>query len=278
MRAVTHLRVFKLPPRTRGTGEQARATLGDSAPFPDAVTSAHAVDPMREGEVVASASWRRMRGVSVVLTIAGVLAALLLTLALIPVRAEARAATTPSLHALLRVGWPRVVAVGWHSGEGATLWAAGRAMRVGRATARVQERPRRRSRPLSWNNRAAVPGLWRLARALLRTVRLRAEGSLALTWDDPFLVCQAEGLRLAAEGAARRPSRWLSLAIGPPALRCDVAVSATVWLPRVAFVLVRWMLGPDGRAARAAWRPSQRTQGAPPWSSSNNSSGASPTA
>lgn len=219
-----------------------------------------------------------MRGVSVILTIAGVLAALLLAVVLIPVRAEARAATTPSLHALLRVGWPRVVAVGWRSGAGATVWAAGRAMRIGRPKARVQVRPSRPSRRLSWSSRAAVPGLWRLARALLRTVRLRAEGSLAVTWDDPFLVCQAEGLRLAAEGAARRPARWLSLTIGRPALRCDVAVTATVWLPQIAFVLVRWMLGPDGRAARAAWRLPQRTQGAPPWSSSNSSSGASPTA
>lgn len=223
--------------------------------------------------------------------VAAVVATLLAALVLLPWRASLHVTGAPRVTA--RVGWPiGLLAVGWRSGHpGVTLWA-GRRARTVRPRPEAPRPPRRRERVRRaagraralWSHRATGPGVLRLVRAVLRTVRLRAEGRLALTWDDPFLVCQAEGVRLALEGAAGRPTGWLSVAIGRPALDGELVVRMTVWLPRTAWAVIRWLLSADGRAALRAARalrartPKPPTRGGSPWSSSRTSSGASPTA
>lgn len=218
--------------------------------------------------------------------------ALLLVALLVPARAEVLATTTPKVHAAVRVGWPfGLLAVGWRTRAGFTVWAGKRAFSPARRPRRPPKKQKAKRATkgagalaairAQWASRGSTPGLLRLARPLLRALRLRASGSLAITWDDPFLVCQVEGLRLAVDGAARRPTRWLSLTIGRPALEADVRVRATLWLPQLGFIVLRWLLGPDGRAARHAWRRRRATRhskGARPWSRSRSSSGASPTA
>lgn len=235
---------------------------------------------------------------SVLLVLLTLVAALLAGLLLLPWRAEVRVSTEPRLNASARIGWPLgALAVGWRSGHpGVSLWAGPlvRSFAAGGAPRAKRPRPRRPRRSLrgaldaareAWARRAMGPALVRLGWALLRGVRLRATGSLALGWDDPYAICQAEGVRLAVEGALRRPVGWFSLTFGRPSLTGTLRVRLTIWPPRALFTLLRWLVGPDGRATLRAVRATRArraarhpNRGGPAWSSSSTSSGASPTA
>jgi hypothetical protein len=134
-----------------------------------------------------------------------------------------------------------------------------------------------------------VPGLVRLARALLRATRPRVAGHLAIGWDDPVDVYRAQGLAWTIEGTTGRSASWLSLTVGRPSFEGDARLAATLWLPALALVAARWLMGPDGRRLRALLRDRRAlerpvaavrdtTKGGTTWTTSPDSSSARPSA
>lgn len=217
------------------------------------------------------------------MTTALTILAILLVLLSLPARAEAHVQAAP-LTAGFRVCWPfALVGVGWELSAGPLLWLGPRTFRIRSKPRRKPRAPKPRTKPRARRGgrldrglhlAGETPALWRLARRAVLALRPTFEQDIELTWDDPYLIAQAEGLRYAFEGATGVSAPLPTLRIGQPALEGGARLRLTLSLPWIVFTAVRLLLSADGRAVLAAMRRPRATRGET-WKTSSNSSGAS---